>query len=505
MVHVRTLLLSMGPLGLACATDPPEGATSDSSDTHASTTSEGDPGSGPGSGGTSATGGGDGPQSSSGADDSGDGTDDSGGMPSGCGVAPTFDAGRTPSAEIHVAPGGADTPGCGASDDPCATLDAAAATAAPGTAIRIHAGSYAGDAYIAGLAGTAEAPIWIGGAPGEERPVFEGGGVSMQLSGVRWVVVHDLEIRNMSDNGLNIDDAGATADPEAARGVVVRGVSIHDIGTGGNNDCLKLSGVNDFAVLDSEFQRCGGTGGSAIDHVGCHHGVIAGSHFHDLQSSANSVQTKGGSEDVEIYANVFEHAGERAVNMGGSTGFEYFRPPLDPNAENAEARDIRVIANVFVGSMSPVALVGCTGCLVANNTMIDPEHWVLRVLQETESTDGYGFAPSGNNRVIGNLVVFSRALVGTVVNVGPGTAPETFEFGHNLWYAADAPQQSDPALPVAEQGGVVGVDPGLAADHSIASDSPAAGAGLELAELRGDHRGNCWGTPPSIGAFETPR
>lgn len=493
-------------LGLGCAAD----ASGDGG------SSDGGPGSGPttqGGGGPSEgdpTDGGD----ASGSDtadttdtaDTADTTDtDTGDPPSACGVPPPFDDGIAPTSELHVAVDGADAPGCGAPAAPCATLEAAATGATPGTAIRIHAGSYPGDAYIAGLAGTPDAPIWIGGATGEARPVFEGGGVSMQLSAVRWLVVHDLEIRNMSDNGLNIDDGGATDDPEATRGVVLRGLSIHDIGTGGNNDCLKLSGVNDFAVLDSEFQTCGGgAAGSAIDQVGCHHGIVANNHFHDLQASGNAVQTKGGSEDVEVYANVFENAGERAVNMGGSTGFEFFRPPLDPTATNAEARDIRVVANVFVGSMSPVALVGCTGCLVANNTMVDPEHWVLRVLQETESTGEYTFAPSGDNRVVGNLVVYSRALVGTVVNIGPGTAPETFEFSHNLWYAADAPDQSDPGLPVPETGAVIGLDPGLADDRSITADSPAAGAGLEIAGLRGDHRGSCWATPPSIGAFEIP-
>ena len=136
-----------------------------------------------------------------------------------------------------------------------------------------------------------------------------------------------------------------------------------------------------------------------------------------------------------------------------------------------------MVANVFVGSMSPIALVGCTGCLVAHNTIVDPEHWVLRILQETESTAEYEFAPSGDNTIVDNLVVYSRALVGTVVNIGPSTAPETFVFANNLWFAADAPEQSDPQLPVAEQGGIVGIDPALADDRSIGPESPAAGAG----------------------------
>lgn len=444
---------------------------------------------------------------SAGDDDDGDDDGgDTGDPPVGeCGAIATIEDGATPSAEIHVATNGNDGGGCGAEGSPCATIQGALSQAGPGTAVRVHAGTYGGGMFLGGIAGSEGAPIWIGGAPGEDRPVIEGGDVAFQMSGARYVVVHDLEVRNTTIDGINVDDGGATEDPDATRFVVLRGLYIHDVGTGGNNDCLKLSGVNDFAVIDSEFSGCGGSG-SAIDMVGCHHGVVAYSSFHDMApTSANSVQTKGGSEDVEIYANTFENAGERALNMGGATGFEFFRPPLDPGSVNAEARDIRAVANVFVGSDAPLALVGCTGCLVAHNTIVDPQHWVFRVLQETASTGEYQFAPSGDNTVVDNVVVFSRALVGVVVNVGGDTAPETFTFSNNLWFAQDAPDQSDPGLPVAETDGLVAVDPGLAADHTIAADSPAAGAGAAVRGLRGDHRGDCWGDPPSIGAFEVAR
>lgn len=419
-----------------------------------------------------------------------------------CGAFPTFEDGLAPTAEIHVATNGSDGDGCGAEGSPCATVEGALANASPGTAIRIHSGTYAGGAYVSGVAGTADAPIWIGGAPGEDRPVFEGGGTAFQFSAVRYLVIHDLEVRNMTDNGINIDDGGAVDDPEATRGIVLRGLFVHDIGSG-NNDCLKLSGVNEFVITGSEFTVCGGSmSGSGIDHVGCHQGVVAFNHFHDMPESGNAVQTKGGSADIQIHGNLFERAGYRAVNMGGSTGFEFFRPPLDPAGVNAEASDIRTTANVFVGGDAQVAFVGCTGCLAANNTMIDAEHWVMRVLQETVSTGEYMFAPSGNNSVVNNVVVFSRAVVGVVINIGGDTAPETFTFANNLWFASDAPDQSDPQLPAAENGGIVGVDPALAADYSIDAGSPAAGAGIVVEDAHGDHTGECWGEPPSIGAFE---
>jgi hypothetical protein len=296
------------------------------------------------------------------------------GDPGACGAIVTFADGKQPSAELHVAPDGADAPTCGPADAPCASIEFAAGLAAPGTAVRIHSGTYAPDQFISDLAGTADAPIWIGGAPGETPPVISGGSEALHLSRARYLVVHDLEVVGATGNGINIDDGGAVDDPEATRFVVFQNLEIHQIGEGGNQDCLKMSGVNDYWVLDSEFYQCG-AGGSAIDHVGCHHGLIAGNHFHD--NGGNAVQCKGGSEDIEIRGNRMVDTGQRAVNMGGSTGFEFFRPPLQNGTPNAEARDIRVIANTIVGGETPLAFVGCVDCAALNNTIVRPHNWLL--------------------------------------------------------------------------------------------------------------------------------
>jgi hypothetical protein len=76
-------------------------------------------------------------------------------------------------------------------------------------------------------------------------------------------------------------------------------------------------------------------------------GVIARSSFSEM--SGNAVQTKGGSLNIEIGRNLMTDAGERAVNMGGLTGLQYFRPALSASSPNYEAKDIRVIANVIIG------------------------------------------------------------------------------------------------------------------------------------------------------------
>jgi hypothetical protein len=428
-----------------------------------------------------------------------------GGSVGACGEIVTFEDGKTPSAELHVATTGSAS-GDGSANNPFATIEQAANAATPGTAIRVHAGTYAGDMYIANLAGTDNAPIWIGGAPGEAKPVIDGGGQAFQLSKPRYLIVHDLVVQNASQNGINVDDGADYANTDAARYLVFRGLDIHDVGSGGNEDCLKLSGLNDFWVLDSSIARCG-AGGSGIDHVGCHQGVIARNQFE--QPGSNAVQAKGGSQNIEIRSNLVLDAGDRAFNLGGSTGFEFFRPPLSSSGANAEATDIRAIANVVVGSQAPIAFVGCIDCVAAHNTLVDPAHWVIRILQETVTGGGYTFAEAENGSFINNIVYFDSGVVVTSVNVGGNTQPSTFHFENNLWYAHDNPGQSAPSdVPVTELASVVGSDPAFvgaaSGDYSIPGTSPAAGAGKPGQDQKGDYAGECWKAPPSIGAFESP-
>jgi|GEM_PF-266268 len=417
----------------------------------------------------------------------------------------TFETGKSPTLIIHVAVTGNDNTGDGSNGAPYATIERAVQDVVPGAAIRIHAGTYTEQSSIEGLAGTAAAPIWIGGAPGEARPVIADDSQALHLIQVRYLIIHDLEVRDTSQNGINCDDGGDYADNTATQHVIFRNLYIHDVGSGGNQDCLKLSGVNDYFVLDSEFARCGGgSSGSGIDHVGCHGGLIANNYFHEL--SANAVQNKGGSEDIEIRGNLMVDAGARAVNMGGSTGFEYFRPPLSTTQPNVEARDIRVISNIIRGSDAALAFVGCVDCLAANNTIVNPGNWLIRILQETTTEDDYEFLPCSNNQFTNNLVYFDRGDLSTYVNIGPNTSPETFSFSNNLWYAHDNPAQSQPDLPVTESDGIAGEDPLLADpaanDYHLQANSPAIGNGTAIAGVVYDYDGVAYNTPPSIGAFE---
>jgi hypothetical protein len=88
----------------------------------------------------------------------------------------------------------------------------------------------------------------------------------------------------------------------------------------------------------------------------------------------------------------FINAGQRGVNLGGSTAMKVFRPL----GAKYEAKDITVEGCRFVGSLSPVAFVGVDGAVVRYNTIYQPERWVVRILQETTEAD---FVPSRKRAV----------------------------------------------------------------------------------------------------------
>ncbi len=351
--------------------------------------------------------------------------------------------------------GGADARAADVSVSNAAELRAAVADAQPGTRLVLAGGDYAGGFHFANLRGEEGRPIVIAAADPRQPPVFRDSTNGLHLSNPAHVELRDLVFTRIAHNGLNIDDGGATNG--SARGIVLHGLRVSDIGGDGNHDGIKLSGVWDFRVTDCTIERWGTKGGSAIDMVGCHRGVIEGNtiRHHDPEPpNCTGVQGKGGTSGLVIRRNRFEHAGGRAVNIGGSTGLPFFRPALVEGGEHAEARDIRVEGNTFVGSVAPVAFVGVEGAVVRFNTIERPGRWALRILQENQSP---GFVACRNGEFTDNTIVFDSARWGGGgVNLGGGTAPETFRFARNWWYCADHPGRSQPQLPTPETDGTYG-------------------------------------------------
>lgn len=320
--------------------------------------------------------------------------------------------------------------------------------AQPGATIRLAPGNYSSAIGVKGLNGTKDKPIVIAGADARNKPLFAGGNEAIHFVDCNYITLRNIRVSGCSGNGINADDGGSFDTP--SRGMVFENVTIEDVGPTGNRDGLKLSGLDDFVVRNC---RISGWGGSAIDMVGCHDGVIEGCQIIGKRgfSQNTGIQVKGGSENVLIKQNFFKNAGGRAVNIGGSTGLQYFRPKL----RDYEAKAIEVAGNHFVGSMVPVAYVTSIKCLVRQNTIINPGKWVLRILQE-QPTDK--FQPCQQGVFEANLVVFDKR-VRTFVNIGPNTKPETFVFRKNAWFCSDGNRR--PSLPAKEIDGVYQIDPKL--------------------------------------------
>ena len=340
-------------------------------------------------------------------------------------------------------------------------LREAARRAVPGSRIELEPGEYTGGLHLAGLQGTAAKPIVIAARDPKKRPVIRGGMSGLQVSDPAHLVLQDLILVGARGNGLNIDDGGTLDTP--AHHVTLRRIAVRDVGPAGNRDGIKLSGVQDLVLEDCVVERWGDAG-SAVDMVGCRRVVITGCTFRHKphMTRGSGIQAKGGSEDILIRGNRFENAGARGVNAGGSTGFEFFRPSITGRAGPlAEARSIRVLGNTFLGGGAAVAFVGVDGAKVAWNTIYRPARWAFRILQETRDKR---FVPSRRGVIKANLIVFeSDAWSEGGVNVGAGTAPDTFTFTGNAWYCADAPRRTRALvrLPVKEKNGMYGVDPRL--------------------------------------------
>jgi len=348
--------------------------------------------------------------------------------------------------------------------------------ARPGDTILLAPGEYEGGLYFENLHGQPGKPIVLSGEHPRNPPVIRGGSECLHISRASYLELRNLALTGARYNGLNIDDGGQYDSP--THHIVLRDLTVRDIGPEGNCDGIKLSGITDFRVEGCTVERWG-DGGQGIDMVGCHRGVIENCTLRFVDDKGYGVQTKGGCTEITVRRCRFEHAGARAMQIGGSTGLQFFRPPLKPGGEHAEARNITVEGCTFIGSTAAISFVGADGATVRFNTIYHPKRWAIRILQETRAE---GFVPCRNGRFTDNLIVFRSAeWFEGGVNIGPFTAPETFVFMRNWWYDEDAPERSKPALPVSEKEGVYGVNPRLHAPEKgelwVEADSPARQVG----------------------------
>lgn len=344
--------------------------------------------------------------------------------------------------------------------------------AKPGTTVLVAPGEYVGGLYFSNIRGELNKPIVIAAEDPKNPPVIKGGNECLHFSKAANLELRDLVLVGARYNGLNIDDGGSFDTP--AHNIVLSGLKVSEIGPTGNCDGIKLSGVMDFRVEHCVVERWGDRG-QGIDMVGCHNGVIESCTLRFEDDKGFGVQAKGGSSNIIIRRCRFEHAGARAMQIGGSTGLQFFRPPLRSGEERAEAKNIVVEGCIFIGSMAAVAFTGVDGAVVQFNTIYRPKRWAIRILQETRAE---GFVPCRKGVFTDNLIVFrSDEWYEGGLNIGAHTAPHTFTFARNWWYCLDNPAKSKPNLPVPEKDSVYGIDPMLKDPEkgilSVKTNSPA--------------------------------
>jgi hypothetical protein len=371
-----------------------------------------------------------------------------------------------------------------------ATLPPALNVVQPGDTIVVFEGTYNGGIFKSDLKGTAANWIVLQAAPGE-NVIFNGGSNAMQLSSAAYLVIDGFTFQGQTGNGLNLDDGATLITP--AHHLIIQNCTFLALNATGNNDQMKMSGVDTFTVRNCKFYN-GSEGGSSIDMVGCHVGNFTENYFENAGS--NCIQNKGGTSNIFIQRNYFNNGGQRAINIGGSTGLQFFRPP----GALYEAKQIYVHSNVFVGSTAPIAYVGAVDCEVVNNTIINPTRWAIRILQENTEP---GFLPCGNNKFINNIVYFTTTGQ-PAINIGGNTEAETFQFSHNLWFNPENPQFT-PNTPVTEAGRKNENPQFLDSMGRIGVESPAAKGGFPVNLPNVDFSGNgYWKIEHPYGAHQPP-
>lgn len=324
-----------------------------------------------------------------------------------------------------------------------ASLRSALPTLKSGTTLKIGPGTYPGGNQTSGVD-----DLTIEALDPKNPPLFQGGNGGWQFSRCHRLTLRNLRFQGHAVNGLNLDDGGQRTSP--VKGITLDHVEVSDIGPTGNHDGIKCSGLDEMTIRDCTVT---GWGGQGIDFVGCHKSLVTGCRFIGKPgfSASAAIQMKGGTSDITVEKCHFKDAGQRPLNVGGSTGMDYFRPP----DATYEGRNLTVQDCVIEGSLCAAAFVGVDGALFTRNTILFPEKWVFRILQETQ---GDRFVPCRNVRITDNRIAFRRAQVQIEINIGGGTAPETFVFLNNHWFAEDRPDRSKPKLSSEETGGVYGED-----------------------------------------------
>lgn len=419
-------------------------------------------------------------------DPTGDPTTDPTGDPECTPALPTFADGLAPTTTLYVQ-AGAPPGGDGSQADPFDGLQPALAAATPGTEVRVT-GSVPG-AYTTGLAGTADAPIWITGEPGAVSG-------PLTLEAASYIIVQDLELAVSDGHVLHFF---------AADHLLLRRLKIHDAALG----AVKGSQSTDIYVEDSEMWAAGQSNGHPVlDYVGVNGGHIVRSRFHDTPGVM--IMLKGGTSDLLFAWNELDHQTMpgNALALGQSTGPEFFQP-LDSKFEGLRIVAYANLLHDLVGA--PVAFEGCKDCAAVHNTIWNttgPQ--LVRFLPGAAGmTSGETMSLSEGCRFAGNIIVGGQEN-GASLNADDGLVGPDNVLDYNVflkpgplnWWGVIAQDMVNSTYDQDPQLGPDGVPANLAL---VDGKGPPDLAALPFASLFTlDAAGACTQSPPDIGAFTVP-
>ena len=314
--------------------------------------------------------------------------------------------------------------GTGSKTKPFNNLKHALSHARPGSYFHILPGRYKGVGVLQNIQGLADAPIAIVGE-GEVIIDAQHDGSGLALVDARYVLIDGLTIMHTGIHGLSLDDGGDYRTPGGH--VVIRNLHFKQIGQGKNHDCLKMSGIDHFYIYHNQFEGC--NRGEGIDMVGCHHGVITGNLFQDMPGTA--VQTKGGSRHILIQGNHFKNIAKHAINAGGSTGLDYFRPAKT----DYEAKEIFIHANFIERSgLAAVGFYACHQCTFSHNTLIEPQLHIIHFMSFKSQRHNV------NSQFINNAIHYKQRDMNNrgFIKFDPALPPTMqFTFANNYWHMLD--------------------------------------------------------------------
>lgn len=276
----------------------------------------------------------------------------------------TAAAGEATARIIHVAAGA--TEGDGSEGAPYGSIQQALDAAGPGDTVLVGEGTYT-ENLVFRNGGTTEAPIRLmaeGDASLTRVLPDDPAKDTIRVAGADNIVIEGFSLYGSDDASrqvIQIHAKDGNTDP--ATNIVVA----NNIINRGEGDGIKASKSVDISIVDNTITG-GGLAESAIDFVGVTGGRIEGNDIRDIPGIA--VMLKGGTSDVDVFANTILDVGKNAIEVGGYSPQQFYPPGFLEGGNTYEARDITVANNLIDGvANTALRVIAAQNVVFANNVV----------------------------------------------------------------------------------------------------------------------------------------